>query len=67
MSLVSLLIDIKLKAKFGRPNTNDKLIEEVGFTVPDPIMLQTQPSTTVIGLISPCDRKLEYISRLPVI
>ena len=36
--LVSLLIEIKLKAKFGKFNTEDKVIEDVGFTVPDPLI-----------------------------
>lgn len=63
-SLVILLTEIKLKAKFGRHNTDDRVIEEVGSTIPDPTLLQVDPSVTGEGAL--CDRKLEKIFGLPV-
>lgn len=38
------MTEIKLKANFGRLNTYDKVIVEVGLTVPDPTMLQLELS-----------------------
>lgn len=46
-SLIILLAKIKLKANFGRLNINDKVIVQVGLTVPDPTMIQVEPLATV--------------------
>lgn len=49
-----LLIGIKLKANFGKLNNNDNVIEEVGFTTPNPLLLHIDPSSTVtrVGALS---------------
>ena len=59
--LVSLQTEFQLKANFGRLNIDDRVIDEVGFTVPDPRLLQVDPSAmvTIKGVL--CDRKLEKI------
>ena len=53
------MTEIKLKANFGRLNTYDKVIVEVGLTVPDPTMLQLELSAIVTGESVLCDRKVE--------
>lgn len=47
--LVCLLKDIKLKARWGKLKTYDKMIEDVGFTDPEPITLEVDPSIMVTG------------------
>ena len=42
------------------------MIVEVGLTVPDPTMLQVEPSASVTGESVLCDRKLENIIELHV-
>lgn len=53
--------EIKLMASFDRLNTDDRVIDEVGFTVLDPRLLQVDPSGTVIGEGVLCDWNLEKI------
>lgn len=66
-SLVNFLTDIKLKANFCRPNTHDKVKEEVGFTVPYPIILQIEPSTIITSERIICHVKARiYIVEFPV-
>ena len=44
---VSLLTESKLKEKLGKLNTEDKGSDGVGFTVPEPITQEVEPSTKV--------------------
>lgn len=39
---------IRLKDNFGRINTDDKVIEEVGLTVPYPTILQVDTPATIL-------------------
>ncbi|XP_019224925.1 PREDICTED: uncharacterized protein LOC109206550 [Nicotiana attenuata] len=39
----------QIKAKFGRLNTDGRVIEKVGLTVPNPTMLQDDPLATLTG------------------
>ena len=64
--MVSLLTDIKLKASLGKLRTDDKVIEDVGLTVPEPTTLEVDPSAMVTGEEAKCDRKLENVLGLPV-
>ena len=41
--------------------TDDNVIEDAGLTVPDPTLLQVEPSATVTGDGELCGRKLEKI------
>lgn len=62
-----MLIEIKLKINFGKLNTDDRVMEEVALTVPNPTILQVKSSATITGDGALCGCKLEKILELPVI
>ena len=61
-----MLQDIKLKENFGKLTIDDRGIDEVGKTVPDPRTHDCDPSSKVIVEVECCDCKVENRLELPV-